>query len=118
MANEDRNTILNLLLGEVAKLFEKDAGTKCVYMVLDETRMWGGWTDPRAAARWYLGYRKEPDPDLDAESMIQCDIDKMIERLADTSNCPMLSEMPIDPAGRPWSVGIEGNMLIASRRIK
>lgn len=124
LSDEGLDTILGLLRREAATL--NDDGGICerlvrllrrapdhVYMIVDEATCWGAWTNPRDAARWYLGYRKEPDPDLDAESMIQCE---MVDEMADTLNCPMLVEMPIDPAGRPWSVGLEGNMLIASRR--
>ena len=72
---------------------------KFVYMIEDETLLDGAWTDPREAARRYIGFRKEPDPNLDVEEIIQDRIDKAMEMLSDTSDFPKLVKVPVNPVG-------------------
>ncbi len=77
---------------------------KHVYLILEETDIYGAWSGPREAAKRYLGYRKEPDPDIDAESLIQAEVTKELEELMDTTDYPVLCKVPVDPTTEMWTL--------------
>lgn len=64
-----------------------------IYMVIYETSMWGGWTNPHDAVRWLF--------ECDDKSIEHLDLDEEVERLL-KSDYPALQRIPIDQDGEPW----------------
>ena len=100
LSDEDRNLVLSLLRREVARLEDPSGDCKRleklfesapshVYMALDETEIYGAWTNPRDVVMWILD--DEPVDNLE---------DEMIKMLS--SDYPAIVKVPVNPAGEPW----------------
>jgi hypothetical protein len=75
-------------------------------MIVDETDVWGVWTDPVEAVKWFFKEELELNHGIIHDnSDNECTADEMAAKMLDPhSDYPAIEEIEINPTSEPWTI--------------